>query len=69
MFPHLTDLQRKNKGRGLRVVGVTNEQNNAKLKQFVAEMGYGMDYTVAVDADGELEQKLSGPAGAATHTH
>jgi len=63
MFPHLTDLQRKNKARGLRVVGVTNEQNSPKLQQFVNEMGYGMDYTVAVDADGELEQKLSGPAG------
>ena len=72
MFPHLTDLQRKNKSRGLRVVGVTSEQNSSKLKQFVEEMGYGMDYTVAVDAEGDLEQKLSGPAGGGLpkyHTH
>jgi len=45
------------------VVGVTSEANSAQLKQFVHQMGYGMDYTVAVDEGDELANKLMGPAG------
>ena len=64
IFPHLTDVQRKYKSKGLVVVGLTNEQNKGMLKQFVDQQSYAMDYRVAMDADGEGQEKLIMPAGA-----
>ena len=47
-IPHLTELQRKFKDRGVVFVGVSNEPLEA-VKPFVAQMGNKMDYTVAID--------------------
>ncbi|KAK3239141.1 hypothetical protein CYMTET_50910 [Cymbomonas tetramitiformis] len=61
MFPHLTDLQRKNKS--LHIVGISTEQASPALTKFVESQGYAMDYTVACDEDQEVQNKLMGPAG------
>eukprot|EP00192_Tetraselmis_astigmatica_P012617 CAMPEP_0117692278 /NCGR_PEP_ID=MMETSP0804-20121206/26234_1 /TAXON_ID=1074897 /ORGANISM="Tetraselmis astigmatica, Strain CCMP880" /LENGTH=427 /DNA_ID=CAMNT_0005505699 /DNA_START=137 /DNA_END=1423 /DNA_ORIENTATION=+ len=47
VFPHLTDVARKHKAKGLIVVGVTSE-SKAQVAGFVQQMGYGMDYVVAL---------------------
>jgi len=48
-IPHLTELQRKYKDRGLVVIGITDENNPKAVAPFVAKMGDKMDYTVAYD--------------------
>lgn len=49
-IPHLTEMQKKFKNKGVVFVGVTNEQKDlGKVKSFVQDMGDKMDYTVAVD--------------------
>jgi len=62
-FPHISDLQRKYRSRGLRVVGVTNEANPGQVRSFVNSQGPAMDYSVAMDADGEVQEKVLAPAG------
>jgi thiol-disulfide isomerase/thioredoxin len=47
-IPHLTELQKKFKDKGVIFVGVTDEAV-AVAKPFVEKMGDQMDYTVAVD--------------------
>ena len=47
-IPHLTELQKKYAGRGVTIVGVTDE-DSAKAKPFVDGQGEKMDYTVAID--------------------
>ncbi|MBI5387614.1 MAG: redoxin family protein [Verrucomicrobia bacterium] len=47
-IPHLTELQRKFKDRGVVFVGVSDEKA-ATVKKFVDQMGAKMDYVVAVD--------------------
>mmetsp|Transcript_21619 Transcript_21619/g.67982 ORF Transcript_21619/g.67982 Transcript_21619/m.67982 type:complete len:208 (-) Transcript_21619:27-650(-) len=64
VFPHLTDIARKNKAKGLFCVGITNERKSPQLAAFVQQQSYGMDYTVAVDVDSEGQEKLIMPAGA-----
>lgn len=49
-IPHLTELQRKYKDRGVVIVGVTME-DPGEVKPFVEDMGAKMDYTVAVDGE------------------
>lgn len=53
-IPHLTELQRKYKDRGLVVIGVSVDgpRTVADVKPFVEKMGDKMDYTVAIDHDG-----------------
>ncbi len=54
-IPHLTELQKEYADRGVVVIGVTSEDPRNSLdqvKEFVAEMGDKMAYTVAFD-DGE----------------
>jgi thiol-disulfide isomerase/thioredoxin len=48
-IPHLTELQKKYKDKGLIVIGITDENNPRALPQFVKKMGDKMDYTVAYD--------------------
>ena len=51
-IPHLTELQKKYAGRGVTIVGVTDEES-AKVKLFVDGQGAQMDYTVAIDRGGK----------------
>ncbi|MBX7258453.1 MAG: TlpA family protein disulfide reductase [Candidatus Hydrogenedentes bacterium] len=51
-IPHLTELQKKYKDKGLVVIGVTSEEAS-DVKPFVEAQGDKMDYVVAVDKDGE----------------
>jgi len=49
-IPHLTELQKKYKDRGVTFLGVSVwEQDQEKVEPFVKEMGDKMDYTVALD--------------------
>lgn len=54
-IPHLTELQKKFADRGVVVVGVSDE-DAAKVRPFVDQMGEKMDYTVAVDDGGRTSQ-------------
>jgi len=47
-IPHLTELQKRFKSRGVVIVGVSNETAE-KVKPFVKNMGDKMDYRVALD--------------------
>ena len=54
-IPHLTELQKKYKDKGLVVIGVTAEEP-ADVKPFVEAQGVAMDYVVAVDKDGKTTE-------------
>ena len=56
IFPHLSDIARKFRPRGLVVAGITQEEDSPRLQQFVDQQGAGMDYNVAVDEGGAVEQ-------------
>jgi peroxiredoxin len=47
-IPHLTDLQKKFKDKGVTVIGISDETED-KVAPFVAKMAEKMDYVVAVD--------------------
>jgi thiol-disulfide isomerase/thioredoxin len=49
-IPHLTEMQKKFKDRGVVFVGVSDEKLST-VQKFVEKMGDKMDYTVAVDQD------------------
>ncbi len=46
MFPHLSEIARKYKEKGLKVIGIGLEEDSTQLKQFVESQGSKMDYTV-----------------------
>lgn len=49
-IPHLTELQKKYKEKGVKFVGVSVwEQDQGKVEPFVKQMGDKMDYSVAMD--------------------
>jgi thiol-disulfide isomerase/thioredoxin/tetratricopeptide (TPR) repeat protein len=48
-IPHLTEMQKQFKDRGVVFIGVTDEKTDV-VKKFVDKMGDQMNYTVAVDA-------------------
>ena len=48
-IPHLTELQKKFKDKGVVFIGVTDEKSDV-VKKFVEKMGDKMAYTVAIDA-------------------
>ena len=50
-IPHLTEIQEKYEDRGVKIVGISNE-DLATVKPFVKKMGDKMAYTVAIDAGG-----------------
>ena len=56
-IPHLSELQKKFKDKGVVIVGVSGEKSEA-VTNFVAKMGSKMDYTVAIDNDMRL---IGGP--------
>lgn len=47
-IPHLTEMQKKYKDKGVIVVGISDEKAS-KVRPFVEKMGDKMDYVVAVD--------------------
>ncbi len=50
-IPHLTELQKKYKDKGIAFIGVSVwEQDQAKVNPFVKSMGDKMDYSVALDS-------------------
>lgn len=51
-IPHLTELQKKFKDKGVILIGITDEPLG-KVKPFVEKMGDKMDYHVAIDKDGK----------------
>ncbi len=54
-IPHLTELQKKFKDKGVVFVGVSTEDTSV-VKKFVQQMGSKMDYTVAVDKDSQTDK-------------
>ena len=56
-IPHLTELQKKYKDKGIQFIGVSVwEQDQAKVDPFVKDMGDKMDYAVALDKVPEGEK-------------
>lgn len=51
-IPHLTELQKRFKDKGVVFIGVSDEKPSV-VKPFVEKMGDKMDYTVAVDQSGK----------------
>ncbi|MBN2375618.1 MAG: redoxin family protein [Sedimentisphaerales bacterium] len=49
-IPHLTEVQKNYKDKNVTIVGISNE-DTAKVKKFVKDMGDKMDYTVAIDTN------------------
>ncbi len=47
-IPHLTELQKKYKDKGVTVIGISDE-NPETVKRFVDKIGDKMDYVVAID--------------------
>lgn len=60
-IPHLTELQKKYKGK-MTFIGVSNEEASV-VKPFVAEMGDKMGYTVAVDQSQTTSREWMQAAG------
>ncbi len=54
-IPHLTELHHEFKDKGVTIVGVSDEAPGT-VKPFVTEMGEKMDYTVAIDRDGQVSK-------------
>ena len=54
-IPHLTEIQKKFKDKGVIVIGISNE-DPATVKPFVKNMGDQMDYNVAVDVQGQAQK-------------
>ena len=65
-MPHLSELQRQFKDKGVTMIGVTcKDPNNdlAAVETMVKEKGAGMDYTVAWDADRKTFEAYMKAAG------
>ena len=62
-IPHLTEIQKKYKDKGLTVIGISNESKETAGK-FVKKMGEQMDYTVAVDVQGFVQRNYMNAFGA-----
>jgi thiol-disulfide isomerase/thioredoxin len=52
-IPHLTEVQKKFKDKGVTIIGISNESVGT-VKSFAEKMGEKMAYTVAVDADSKV---------------
>lgn len=55
-IPHLTELQKKFKDKGVVFVGVSSEDVDT-VREFVKKMGSKMEYAVAVDDKGETTKR------------
>lgn len=54
-IPHLNTLSKQFSKRGVVFVGITSEDNEAKIKQFISSMGDQMTYPVALDKSHEMD--------------
>jgi thiol-disulfide isomerase/thioredoxin len=61
-IPHLTELQKKFKDKGVTFVGISDE-TAAKVEPFVKKMGDKMDYVVALDSDRKTSGDYMGAYG------
>jgi len=61
-IPHLTELQKKFKDKGVIVIGVSDE-TVAIVKPLVSKMGAKMEYTVAVDKNDKTSAAYMGTFG------
>ena len=61
-IPHLTDLQKRFKDKGVVFVGISDE-TEAKVKPFVEKMGSKMDYVVALDSSRKTSEAYMGAYG------
>ena len=61
-IPHLTELQKEYEGQGLRVIGVSTEDEKT-VANFVRAQGSKMDYTVVVDKFNATERAWMNSAG------
>ena len=52
----LSDLQRKYGDKGLTVLGISSEEETV-VKPYMAEYGYSMAYTVALDPEGVTQKR------------
>ena len=60
-IPHLTQLQKQYKDKGVRIIGVSVfEQDPSLVAPFVKEMGDSMDYSVALDDVPKGEKGVKG---------
>lgn len=61
-IPHLTDLQKRFKDKGVVFVGISDE-TEAKVKPFVEKMGDKMNYVVALDSSRKTSEAYMGAYG------
>ena len=61
-IPHLTELQKKFKDKGVTIVGISDE-TAAKVEPFVKKMAETMDYVVALDSDRKTSGDYMGAYG------
>jgi thiol-disulfide isomerase/thioredoxin len=65
VMPHLSELARRYKDKGVQIIGVNIwEHDLALVKPFMDEMGDKMDYTVALDKIPEGKTEMEGLMGA-----
>ncbi len=57
-IPHLTDIQREYKDKGVVVIGISDEDAET-VKPFVEKMGDKMNYTVAIDPTRETHKAFN----------
>ena len=57
-IPHLSEINTRVKDKNVVVVGVTQENNQSQIQQFVQRMGGKMNYNVAIDASGSLSNEF-----------
>ena len=62
-IPHLTELQKQYKDKGLVVIGISTEEEGI-VQNFLSEVGSQMDYRVAVDTDRKTWEAYTTPFGA-----
>ena len=54
-IPHLTEIQKQYKDKGVTVIGISTEEPKT-VRPFVQKMGDKMDYAVAVDVEGFMQK-------------
>lgn len=67
-IPHLTEVQKKYAKNDVVIIGITDEDPKL-VKQFVTSMGDKMDYTIAIDDNGETSKAYMDAFGIDTIPH
>ncbi len=62
-IPHLTEVQKKYKDKNVTIIGISNETSD-KVKPFVEKMGDNMNYTIAIDTNGNADKAYMEAFGA-----